>query len=288
VCALNALGVTACTPVGRSLDPVRAPIGRHSVAVQRSDYQLIFVSVEVNGRSTLALLDSGGSTGIQLASSLVSQLSLTLQDTADQRTRLDTSVRRRQTGTLTSFALGDYHVGPVTFDALEGDVERIAQQVGTPFEVILGWKFLEQFYSVLDYPKARLEFDEPASQAPPPDTRVAFSIDSVSGVPLVSGQLGSVHVRFVLDTGAPVSTLDNELANSLAPPVGRSEVVLRGQRVPLDVREVVVGDQALQIGFLGKDLGTLKPIGARGVLGTSFLGQYRLTLDPLAQRAYLS
>jgi predicted aspartyl protease len=288
MCALNALGVTACTPVGRSLDPVRAPTGRHSVAVQRSDYQLIFVSVEVNGRSTLALLDSGGSTGIQLASSLVSQLSLPLQDTADQRTRLDTSVRRRQTGTLTSFALGDYHVAPVTFDALEGDIERIAQQVGTPFEVILGWKFLQQFYSVLDYPKARLEFDEPASHAPPPDTRVSFSIDSVSGVPLVSGQLGSVDVRFVLDTGAPVSTLDNELADTLAPPIGRTEVVLRGQRVPLDVREVAVGDQVLQIGFLGKDLGSLKPIGARGVLGTSFLGEYRLILDPLAQRAYLS
>src|SRR5262245_60822372 len=166
-CGFGILSLMGCGLAGPrpSSSPDLSSAQRHTVAVQRSDYQLTFAGVEINGYSTLALLDTGGATGVQLAASLANQLGLPLQSTTDQRTRLDTSSRRRQTGMLTSFGLGDYRVGPMTFDALEGDVERIAKQVGTSFEVILGWQFFMRFYCVLDYAKSRLDFEETSSAA---------------------------------------------------------------------------------------------------------------------------
>jgi len=290
--ALSVLSAAGCgLPIQSQPTTTPAPRGaRHSVAVQRSDYLLVFTNVEVNGHSTLALLDSGGSTGIQLAASLANQLGLALQDTTDQRSRLDTTARQRQTGTLATFALGDYRVGPVTFDALEGDVERIAQQVGTSFEAILGWQFLAQFYSVLDYARGRLDFEDTSSSASPtapPAAALALDITPAGGVPLVAARVDSTEVRFVLDTGAPISTLDKSLVDSLGSARGSTSVLLQGQRIPLDLREVVFGDQRLQIGFLAKELGALKPLGASGALGTTLLGQYRLVLDGPARRAYL-
>jgi predicted aspartyl protease len=289
------LSLMGCGPVGQSQpssSSAQAGAERHTVAVQRSDYQLVFASVEVNGYSTLALLDSGGATGIQLATSLAKQLGLSLQATTDQRTRLDTSSRRRHTGMLTSLVLGDYRVGPITFDALEGDVEQIANQVGTAFEVILGWQFFAQFYCVLDYARGRLDFDETSSAAtphvPPGNAAIALDVAASGGVPLVTAQLNSTEVRFVLDTGAPISTLDKDLVNSFGPATATTSVILQGQPASLDIRDVVLGGQHLQTGFLAKDLSALRPLGAGGSLGTTLLGQYRLVLDGPGQRAYLA
>jgi predicted aspartyl protease len=289
------LSLAGCGLAGQSQSSSssgHAGVQRHTVAVQRSAYQLVFASVEVNGHSTLALLDSGGATGVQLAASLADQLGLPLQATTDQRTRLDTSSRRRQTGTLTSLVIGDYRVGPITFDALEGDVERIARQVGTSFEVILGWQFFTQFYCVLDYAQARLDFEDSSSSAtphvPPSTTAIELDVAALGGVPLVTAQLNSTDVRFVLDTGAPISTLDKDLVNSVGPASATTSVILQGQPVSLDVRDVVLGGQHLLIGFETEDLGALRPLGAAGSLGTTLLAQFRLVLDGPGRRAYLA
>jgi len=254
-----------------------------------SEYRLILAEVRVDDRPALALLDTGGATGLQLASTLVRELGLAVEEEAGQRQRLDGSTRRRQAGMVSTFALGGFRRERQRFEMVEGDIERIAQQVGTSFEVILGWGFFSQWQATFDYGAARLELREPsvnganaASPAAPSSTETPLTLPftATAGVPLVDGLIGETPVRFVVDTGAPFSTLDRGFASSLPAPAGRETVPYRGQQVPLDVREVAFGDQRRAVAFLPKDLAALQPIGAVGVLGNSLLTQHRLTFDP--------
>jgi predicted aspartyl protease len=256
-----------------------------------SDYRLPFCDVQVNGHPARALLDSGGSTGIQLASTFVAALGLQTEQTPGQRTRLDGSARVRRTGRLDTFALGDEHMTEVPFDTLEGDVERIAAEVGTEFQVILGWRFFAERTMLLDYPGGRLWLSRPGQRLE--DLRrtvtpaLILDYDDQSGLPLVAGQIADVPVTFLVDTGAPFSTLDRELARTLPAPIDVRQVPLRSQMVPLEIRDVRFGQQPFALGFLPKDLTSLRPTGARGVLGNSLLINHPLFIDPFSHKILL-
>jgi len=96
----------------------------------------------------------------------------------------------------------------------------------------------------------------------------------------VSTDVVGTPLTLLVDTGAPLSTLDQEIARALPAPSGVMEVGVRSQRVPLAIREVAVADQRVKIGFLAKDLTAMRPTGARGVLGNSLLMEHRLLVVP--------
>jgi len=263
------------------------PPGAASMTI--TDYRLAFVDVTVSGHSARALLDTGGATGVQVSSTLVREVGLHTQASAGQRQRLDGSTRPRLFGVLSTFEVAGFRQQDGEFELVEGDVERIAQQVGTPFDVILGWGYLSQHRTVFDVPAGLLELhalDPTRPDGPAPvtaqgsDVTLVLPYADTAGVPVVDAQIGETPVRFVVDTGAPFSTLDPAFARTLAPPSGREKLAYRGQQVPLDVYEVAFGEQRRAVRFLAKDLSALKATGASGVLGNTLLLAHRVTFDP--------
>jgi hypothetical protein len=188
---------------------------------------------------------------------------------------------------LGSFEMGGSSVVDRQFDVVEGDIERIAQQIGTPFDVILGWGFFGEYQTVFDFPAGLLTLrrphpgrtHEPAISDASLET-LTLPFTARAGVPVVEGLIGETAVRFVVDTGAPFSTLDRGFASTLPPPSKRETVGYRGQQVPLDVRAVAFGEQRPEVSFLPKDLAALRLTGASGVLGNNLLMQHRVTFDP--------
>src|SRR5437773_1463385 len=106
--ALGALAIGGLATSGVACSRLPLPIASITIPLTVTEYRLAFVEVRVDGQPALALLDTGGSTGVQLSSTLVRTLGLTVQEADGQRQRLDGSARRRQSGVLGSFALGDY------------------------------------------------------------------------------------------------------------------------------------------------------------------------------------
>ena len=51
-----------------------------------------------------------------------------------------------------------YERRDVEVDLIEGDVEKIAALVGTKFDVIMGWGFISQFHTLLDYKRFSMQF----------------------------------------------------------------------------------------------------------------------------------
>src|SRR5262249_22722774 len=155
-------------------------------------------------------------------------------------------------------------------------VESIAAQVGTKFDVVLGWGFISQFHMALDYKGLSMRF----SARPLATGTNAFSLNYsvVNRVPVARGSIGpgnTEEVNLLFDTGAPMCTLDLDSAN--AP---------KGVKVS---KELTLSDRRFTLEFRAKDLTVIrKSLGCVGVIGNNFLSQYTVYFDPDAKVIHLS
>src|SRR6185295_3656048 len=101
------------------------------------------------------------------------------------------------------------------------------------------WRCFAERTLVLDYPGGRLHLagsrqDGAALKAAIAPT-LALPYDDRAGLPLVQAQIHGIPLALLMDTGAPFSTLDREVAQTLPAPSGVTQLPLRSQRVPLDL-----------------------------------------------------
>ena len=238
----------------------------HEVAIELSDYPLVFTQVRVNGVAARALVDTGSSSAVRLSARMAQELKLAL--TPDAKTSVQGLDGRRLAltrGRLDTLALGDALQRNVDIEVAGNRVEAIAAQVGTSFDVVLGWGFLSRTNFVLDYPKRMLRFS--AGPLPPPsDQAHAFAYSLVNRLPVVTAGMAGQDVRLLLDTGAPMCNLDAAFGQTLP-----------GQIVS---RELQLGGKPLTVEWRAKDLSvTRQALGTVGTLGNNLLGRYTVHVD---------
>src|SRR5262249_56175024 len=103
----------------------------------------------------------------------------------------------------------------VEVGVIEGDVEKIAAQVGTKFDVILGWGFISQFHMLLDYKRRSVRFSARPLAAGASAFSLKYSVVNRAPVVLVSFcPRNAEEVNLLFDTGAPACSLDLDLANA--------------------------------------------------------------------------
>ena len=250
-----------------------APV--YQAPLDLSDYNLLFTRVKINGQEARALIDSGSFRAVQLSSTLAQSLKLALTKTGKASRRYEGKEIYPTSGRIESLAIGDYERRDVEVDVIEGDVENIAAQVGTKFDVILGWGFISQFHILLDYKRLSMRFGERPLAVGAGATSLKYSV--VNGAPIVRGLISpsNEEVGLLFDTGAPMCNLDLDLAS--AP---------KGAKVS---REVTLAERRFTLEFRAKDLTAIrKPLGCVGVIGNNLLRQYSVYFDPDAKVIQLS
>jgi clan AA aspartic protease (TIGR02281 family) len=89
--------------------------------------------------------------------------------------------------------------------------------------------------------------------------------------------------RFLVDTGASITAISPELADSLGIVPGRPPVVVKLQTMSGETKAPVVGIAALRLGSIeARDVPAViheMPEGLDGILGNTFLGRYSVTLN---------
>ena len=251
-----------------------APVYR--ATLELSDYNLVFTPVKINGQEARALIDSGNFRAVQLSSTLAQSLKLALTKTDEALRHLEGKDLSLASGRIDSMAIGDYERRDVEVGVIEGDVEKIAAQVGTKFDVILGWGFISQFHMLLDYKRRSMQF----SARPLDAGASAFSLkySMVNRAPVVRASVGpgnAEEVNLLFDTGAPMCSLDLDLANAPKGAKVSKDLTLAERRIPLE--------------FRAKDLTVIrKSLGCVGVIGNNLLSQYAVYFDPDAKMIHLS
>ena len=222
-----------------------------------SNAGLIFVQAEVTGRSAKALIDTGGSRGIQLSEALAEALGLALADTGRTMQRYDGAhpIRAARLATLDVAGTVSHDVEATVSP---GDIENIGRQIGEPFDVILGWPLLGARPFVIDYAARSFEWREETGSG-----GLILPLEAGRPQPVTAGHLGDSAITFLIDTGAPFCSVDSSLAGAAAP----------GSRVELQFE---LGGQSHSAPFRVRDLAAMtRGLGARAVIGHQFLQRYR-------------
>lgn len=244
----------------------------HKNAIQISPYNLIFTKIKVNGREILALVDSGSFRTIELSSTLAKELSISLTETTKVARRYEGKGFYLKRGQIDSFAIGDYGKRNVEIDVIEGDIEDISRQVNTSFEAILGWGFLSQFYTLVDYKNLSLQFSEIPITLSNKKTSINYSV--VNNVPVVKGFIDSRQINLLFDTGAPMCNIDMSLVS-----------VLKGEKVSKDV---IIEKNKFSLEWRVKDLSAIKKsLDSVGVIGNNLLKDYAVYFDTKNKVIYL-
>jgi Aspartyl protease len=130
----------------------------YRAALELTDYSLLFTPVKINRQEARALIDSGSFRAVQPSSTLAQSLELALTRTGKASRRYEGKEVYPASGRIESQTIGDYERRDVEVDVIEGDVENIDTQVGTKFDVFLGWGFISQFHTLLDYKRLSARF----------------------------------------------------------------------------------------------------------------------------------
>ena len=244
--------------------------------LELSDYNLLFTRVKINGQEARALIDSGHFRSVQLSSTAAQSLKLALTKTDETPRHHDGKDLSLASGRIDSLAIGDYEWRDVEVGVIEGDVEKIAAQVGTKFDVILGWGFISQFHMLLDYKRLSMRFGKRPLAAGAGALSLKYSV--VNRAPVVRGSLGpgnNEEANFLFDTGAPMCNLDLDLANAS-----------KGAKVS---RDLTLAERRFTLEFRARDLGVIrKSLGCVGVIGNNLLRQYAVYFDPDVKMIHLS
>lgn len=236
----------------------------HKSAIRISPYNLVFTKVKINGKEILALIDSGSFRTVELSSTFAQELKVSLTETTRVARRYEGKDFYLKSGRIDSLIVGDYEKRNVEIDVVEGDIENISRQVGTNFEAILGWGFLSQFYTLVDYKNLSLQFSETPLDRGTEKMSINYTV--VNNAPVVKGTADNQAISLLFDTGAPMCNIDISLAG--AP---------QGEKVS---KEVLLDKNALPLEWRVKDLTAIKKsLGCAGVIGNNFLRSYAVYFD---------
>lgn len=236
----------------------------HKNAVQLSPYNLIFTKVKINGKEISALIDSGSFRTVELSSAIAQELKVSLTETTKVARRYEGKDFYLKSGQIDSLIVGDYEKRNVGIDVVEGDIENISKQVNTNFDAILGWGFLSQFYTLIDYKNLSLQFSESPFMTGKEKLSINYTV--VNNAPIVKGIVDNQAINLLFDTGAPMCNIDASLAG--AP---------KGEKVSKDV---LIDKNTLPLEWRVKDLSAIrKSLNCAGVIGNNFLRNYAVYFD---------
>lgn len=255
---------------GGSLHGPAAPPDVFRDSVQISPYGLVFVQAIVNGHAELALLDTGSSSTLEMSPALAQELAIPLSADTQRTIRgHDGRAFPAQWGRADSVSLAGYVVRNVSFDVPGDRVDGIAQEVGTPFRLIVGWGFVSRFRMLLDYTHRSIEVsDLPITRR---HARLTVDYDDDHLVPVVHARMDTMALRLLVDTGAPMCSLGPERAGGPVLQPAERKIRLGRARVGAEWRV--------------QDLSVIRRgLNCDGVIGNNLLSRYAISFDPIAKR----
>ena len=164
-------------------------------------------------------------------------------------------------------------------------VDTASRGLSLGFRAVIGSVFLSRHRVAIDYTARRVTFDGPAPRAAPVPFVFARSRPAVIVQVRVNG---AGPFAFVLDTGAGSTVLSSAAARTAGVARGRSVALYgaggRAAGSLATVREIAVGSarrRTMHVVISDALHGAEQAVGTRldGVLGASFFGDRRLTID---------
>jgi len=247
----------------KKLDSVNLETSKHSLHFEKSPYGLIFTTIEINGTSITAMIDFGDPNILQLSSTFVAENNIEVAE-SEGTAMMDLKGNKFtvNTGLIEAVVIGNNVEKNIAFSSSPNEMEAVSKQIGTEFHGVVGWGYFKKYHTTLEYSKSKFTLKREAPEIANPVAVVAINENqSYLVIPI---QIEDKSVNALIDTGSPVSILDNTLEFS-------------GEVASFKIGSGLIAEKLLQ-----EDLSVLKDLNVQVILGGTFLANYTLYINPIA------
>lgn len=231
------------------------------IPIEISQQGYVFAQIKVNNREVKAMIDLADPHTLQLSSSLVNQLELKVEKLPQKIAHISGENWELYKGVLPHLEIGRWSMSQVNFTMPDMEIEHVSDQIKIQFHAVLGWGYFQKYFTVMDFSKQKFTLykNYPENY----ETHFYIDFNNDYGYILLNLQLNSETKTFMLDTGTSISVIDSKYANN----TGKLSLGINNELLPLN--------------FYSQDLSMLKDLNVTGILGTDFMSNYIILIDPI-------
>lgn len=253
------------------------PADAEVLKFDKSPYGLLFADIVVNGVPVTAMIDFGDPYVLQLASSFLDEHGIAVEPTGQYAFYADGTQFEMKEGTVEVVEIGGQRLLDQTFGSAAGEIDAVAEQVGTPFRAAVGWGFFGSRTFLLDYSDRAFRMD---LEVCPAGETGRVKREPGDRYLIIEGRVANRDARFLIDTGSPVNAVHTDLANEVTEHGTPASIPHAAGMVPGTTMMLSLGELQLEATFEHSDLSALEPLGAQAILGAPFLSMVRLCHEP--------
>lgn len=245
--------------------------------IEKNQQGFIFTMIEINGQKVKAMIDFGDPHVLMVSTREAKRQKITLTDTGDKMQHINGQPMTLYSGIVKKLKVSKRVLESVEFFSADNEIEGVSQQVGTPFDAVLGWGFFSQSNFSMDYKNLTIEFlkEEHSSELGKP-----IQYAKTSNYIVLPIYIAEKEANVILDTGSGISLVDQGWAKPF-------KKTRSPQGFPMITERIRNGDLSTEQDFELMDLSMLKTLNAIGILGSDFINRFKLTFIPRENLIYL-
>jgi len=228
-----------------------------------SDYNLLFTKVEINDKKYTALIDFGDFADFQISTKLIAELDLKTEKSDIIMSDINGNQYALEKGTIEELKVDGRTEKNVTFFSANNEIDAVSKEVGTDFQVVVGFGYFKTKDFKLDFVENSIEFVKPKNN----ETDFFVSISNDYGY-LISHFKSSANdsVNLLFDTGTPISKID---LNLFPLNLKDSTVNFLKTEFPSKNLDVKSSNQTITLNLENNDVSELQPLGVVGIYGVN-------------------
>lgn len=228
-----------------------------------SEYNLLFTKVEINNKEYTALIDFGDFADFQLSTKLITELNLKTEKSDVIMSDINGNQYILEKGTIKELKVDGKIENDITFFSANNEIETVSKEVGTDFQVVVGFGYFKSKDFKLDFVENYIEFINPKIDG----TNFFVPISNDYGY-LISSFKSSANenVNLLFDTGTPISKIDLNLF-----PINLKDSTVNFQKTkfPSKLLDLKSSNQRITLNMENSDISELEPLGVIGIYGVN-------------------
>lgn len=228
-----------------------------------SDYNLLFTKVKINEKEYNALIDFGDFAEFQISTKLIAELKLKTEKSDIIMSDINGNQYALEKGTIEELKVDGKTEKNVTFFSANNEIDAVSKEVGTDFQVVVGFGYFKSKDFKLDFIENKIEFLK--SKKDTTDFIVPISNDYGYLIgSFKSSKNDSINLLF--DTGTPISKID---LNIIPIDLKDSTVDFLNTEFPSKNLEIKSSNQTITLNLENNDIFELEPLGVIGIYGVN-------------------
>ena len=228
-----------------------------------SEYNLLFTKVEIGENEYVALIDFGDFADFQISTSLIAELQLKTEKSEIIMSDINGNQYALEKGTIEELKVDGIIEKNVTFYSANNEIESVSQEVGTEFQIVVGFGYFKSKDFKLNFVSNTIEFVKSTNE------KTDFSISVNDDYGYLIGEFQSItngSFNLLFDTGTPISKIDLKL---FPKNLKDSTVTFLDTEFPSKILEVKSTLKSIILNLEHNDISELEPLGVVGIYGVN-------------------